>query len=175
MKKKLIALVLAVVVMTLGILNGCSETTSASETSTSSKITVTESIDVIDNPQMTQSLMAIVEETVGVTDSVTVLSAVIINIIETVTVTDLPEIKALPVINFFTADPDHIFRGSSSLLNWSTSGATTVTLGPDIGTVPTSGRKLVTPFNTTTYTLRATNSYGSVTATVTVTVNIIRF
>ncbi len=50
------------------------------------------------------------------------------------------------------------------------SNASTVTLSPGIGSVPNSGSYNVTPSYTTTYTLSATNSYGSVGASTTVTV-----
>ncbi len=59
------------------------------------------------------------------------------------------------------ADKDSIVDGESVLLNWSTSGATTVSLDGGIGVVSPVGSKSVKPTNTTTYTLTAQNSSGS--------------
>jgi hypothetical protein len=56
------------------------------------------------------------------------------------------------------------------VLTWTTTNATTVTLSPDIGSVPTSGSYNLSPGYTTTYTLNATNSAGSISASTTVTV-----
>jgi hypothetical protein len=75
-----------------------------------------------------------------------------------------------PVINSFTANPSYIQPGQGILLTWTTTNATTATLSPGIGSVPTSGSYNLTPGYTTTYTLTATNSGGSVSANTTVTV-----
>jgi hypothetical protein len=75
-----------------------------------------------------------------------------------------------PVINSFTANPSYIQSGQGILLTWTTTNATTVTLSPGIGSVPTSGSYNLSPGYTTTYTLSATNSGGSVSASTTVTV-----
>lgn len=66
------------------------------------------------------------------------------------------------------ASPSSIMSGSSSTLSWNTTDATTVTL--DGATVAATGRLSVSPTSTTTYTLVATNSTGSVTQTAIVTV-----
>ncbi len=70
----------------------------------------------------------------------------------------------------FTASPTTITAGSSSTLSWTTSGATSVSIDQGIGVV-TGTSVIVSPTATTTYTLTATNSVGSVTKSVTVTVN----
>jgi hypothetical protein len=75
-----------------------------------------------------------------------------------------------PVINSFTANPGYIQYGQSVVLTWTVSNASTVTLSPAIGSVPNSGSYNVSPGYTTTYTLSATNSAGSVSASTTVTV-----
>ena len=75
----------------------------------------------------------------------------------------------LPIILNFSASPSTINQGESSTLSWSVSDADTVTITP-IGTVALSGSTSVSPGVTTDYILTATNSAGSVTATVTVTV-----
>jgi hypothetical protein len=77
-----------------------------------------------------------------------------------------------PAIIRFTAAPTNINQGQSSLLSWTTTGASTVTINNGVGTVPVNGSKSVSPSTTTTYTLTATGADGvtSVTAAVTVTV-----
>ena len=76
-----------------------------------------------------------------------------------------------PVISFFTASPGSITLGASSMLSWSVSGATTVSINQGIGPVPPSGSIPVSPGTTTTYTLTATNAAGSVTPTAQVVVS----
>jgi uncharacterized cupredoxin-like copper-binding protein len=77
-----------------------------------------------------------------------------------------------PVINSFTANPITINAGQSSTLTWAITGATSAFINVDVGTVnATSGTYVVTPAATITYTLTATNSVGSVTATTTITVS----
>ena len=77
-----------------------------------------------------------------------------------------------PSINSFTASPGTVNSGSSSTLNWSTSGATSIGITPGTFTsANASGSTSVSPAATTTYTLTATNAVGSTTATAKVTVN----
>jgi hypothetical protein len=83
----------------------------------------------------------------------------------TVTPLDLPEITS------FTADPAAIESGESSTLEWEVDGSTSVSINQNIGGVPSSGTEVVSPDETTTYTLTATNEYGSVDESITVTVN----
>lgn len=71
----------------------------------------------------------------------------------------------LPSIVSFNADSDVITKGESSNLIWSVSEATEVVIEPEIGTVSLSGSQQIFPEETTTYTLTATNSAGSVSAT----------
>lgn len=78
---------------------------------------------------------------------------------------------APPIVNIFSANPSTINPGESSTLTWSVSDADTVTITPGVGPVDLSGSTSVSPAVTTTYTLIATNSAGSVTATTTVTVS----
>ncbi len=70
----------------------------------------------------------------------------------------------------FTASPSTINPGQTSTLSWVALNATTVTISPGIGNVSATGSTQVTPATTTTYTLTATNSAGSVNATAVVTV-----
>ncbi len=75
-----------------------------------------------------------------------------------------------PVILSLSASPTSITAGGSSALSWSVNGATSITLDNGIGDVTGLTSKSVTPAQTTTYTLTAANSAGTVTAKVTVTI-----
>jgi len=86
----------------------------------------------------------------------------------TVTVTQ----PALPTIGSFTASPTTITLGGTSTLSWTTSGATSWSIGPgNITPTSATGSTSVSPEATTTYVLTATNAAGSVTASATVTVS----
>jgi len=85
----------------------------------------------------------------------------------TVTVT---EPNALPVILRFSIYPTSVTPGDYSTLQWQVGGATSVSIDQGIGAVPPSGTQRISPATTRTYTLTATNSSGSVTAPVTLTV-----
>ena len=76
-----------------------------------------------------------------------------------------------PTISSFSASPSTIVSGQSAMLSWSVSGATTMSIDNGMGDVSSLTSKSVSPARTTTYTLTATNSGGSVTRAVTVTVN----
>jgi hypothetical protein len=71
----------------------------------------------------------------------------------------------LPVINTFNADPANISSGQSASLDWNVSGANSVSIDQGIGSVALTGSRVVAPAVTTTYTLTAFNTAGSVTAT----------
>ena len=75
----------------------------------------------------------------------------------------------VPVISSFTARPSTVTVGESTTLSWSVSGASAVSLDNGVGMV-SGGSRTVSPGGSTTYTLTATSSAGSVTASVTVTV-----
>ena len=74
----------------------------------------------------------------------------------------------LPVIVNFTANPNSVNVGNSSILQWNVTGATSASIDQGVGAMATSGTQLVTPNTTTTYTLTATNAAGSVSASATV-------
>ena len=78
-----------------------------------------------------------------------------------------------PTINSFTADSYHITSGESVTLSWNVAGADSVTINQGIGTVASTGTKVVNPTATITYTLTATNTTDNVTSTVTINVGII--
>ena len=75
-----------------------------------------------------------------------------------------------PRIIRFTANPSSIPQGATSTLVWQVENADTVNITPDLNTVPLIGTGDVKPQQTTTYTLTATNKFGSVNAQATVTV-----
>jgi hypothetical protein len=78
----------------------------------------------------------------------------------------------VPAITSFSASPATINSGTSTMLSWVTSGATTIAITPGTFTsTSVSGSTSVSPTATTVYTLTATNFVGSATLTVTVTVN----
>ncbi|HLY18551.1 MAG TPA: serine/threonine-protein kinase [Bryobacteraceae bacterium] len=77
---------------------------------------------------------------------------------------------SLPVIARFSADPESIAAGASATLNWEASGASTLTIDPDIGKVPAQGPLTVRPGKTTTYVLTASNAAGKNTAETTITI-----
>lgn len=68
------------------------------------------------------------------------------------------ELHPMPEITLFAADKDNINLGDSSSLNWITLNATDVTLEPGIGRVKQNGTLSISPANSTTYILRASNS-----------------
>ncbi|MDD5311599.1 MAG: hypothetical protein PHO26_01000 [Dehalococcoidia bacterium] len=84
----------------------------------------------------------------------------------TITVTG----SGLPTISSFTASPTSVTSGNTATLSWNVTGATSVSISPNIGTVLPGGTYVVTPAATTTYTLTATSSGGNSTATATVTI-----
>jgi len=71
----------------------------------------------------------------------------------------------LPSIGSFNANPDIVEKGESSILTWSVTSATKVSIEPGIGTVSLTGSQRIFPDKNTTYTLTATNELGSVDAT----------
>jgi len=78
----------------------------------------------------------------------------------------------VPVISYFTADPETVPPGGPSTLSWSVSNADTVTIssGTESLLVGPVGTATASPATTTTYTLTATNAAGGVTRTARVSV-----
>ena len=71
-----------------------------------------------------------------------------------------------------SASPTSIERGQSATLRWSSTNATSASITPGIGTVPTSGSRRVSPTRTTIYRITVRGADGqtaSASATVTVT------
>ena len=74
-------------------------------------------------------------------------------------------------INSFTASPANINQGQQATLSWDVSGAKTITIQPDIGSVGPSGSLQLSPPANITYTLTATSQAGtSTTSSVAITV-----
>lgn len=76
----------------------------------------------------------------------------------------------LPSINSFSIDPAGIFTGQRATVSWGVTASTSVSIDPEIGAVPSSGTKTVSPGSTTRYVLTASNSAGNSTASATLTV-----
>lgn len=83
------------------------------------------------------------------------------------TASNVPQ-GAAPTISSFTATPSTVTSGASVALAWNVSGASYIIVSPQPG--PVRGSVNVSPTQTTTYTLYATNQYGRSSASVTVTV-----
>jgi hypothetical protein len=67
-----------------------------------------------------------------------------------------------------TVSPMNIMAGESATISWATANATQVMISGGVGNVDLSGSRVVSPTQTTTYTLTATSSRGPVTCAVTV-------
>lgn len=85
---------------------------------------------------------------------------------DTVTVT---VIQPSPTISI-TANPETIQAGESSTLTWTSTYADFCVIDQGIGSVSMSGSLMVSPTETTTYTIMATGPGGTATANVTITV-----
>ncbi|MBN1376024.1 MAG: hypothetical protein JXA01_07710 [Dehalococcoidia bacterium] len=81
----------------------------------------------------------------------------------TVTVTKSDQ----PIITTFSASPSSIKSGESSTLTWEVIGSTSININQGINGRGAKGSEVVSPIETTTYTLNA----GAVTRTVTITVD----
>jgi hypothetical protein len=76
---------------------------------------------------------------------------------------------AVPDIASFTASSQSVSAGTPVTLSWSVTGASYLIVSPDIGA--TRGTSVVvTPTQSTTYTLYATNAFGRTTAAINITV-----
>lgn len=75
-----------------------------------------------------------------------------------------------PVITNFTASSSSIKAGTEITLNWEVTNADTVSINPDIGSVPGRSSGTVRPDSNVTYTLSATNNNGTSTASLDISV-----
>ncbi|HEY6466479.1 MAG TPA: peptidoglycan-associated lipoprotein Pal [Candidatus Acidoferrales bacterium] len=69
------------------------------------------------------------------------------------------------------ASPESVSSGQSVTLSWSSTNATDLSIDPGVGKVAPQGSTPVSPTGSTTYTITATGSGGSATASARVTVN----
>src|SRR5579863_275766 len=76
---------------------------------------------------------------------------------------------AVPAIASFSASPTTVSAGANVTLSWNVTGASYFDVTPQVGAIRGTS-VVVTPSQTTTYTLNATNEFGRSTATVTVNV-----
>lgn len=81
-----------------------------------------------------------------------------------------PVVQPPPVVLAFAASAPSIAPVSPVTLSWNVSGATSVTIDNGVGDVTNRSSVSVSPAQTTSYTLRASNSAGTTAATVTVAV-----
>lgn len=86
-------------------------------------------------------------------------------------VTPPPAAVSAPTIVTFTASPGSITPGQSATLSWQVTGATQIAIDNGVGTVQASGSVTVTPGQTVTYQLTATNNGGTTTGQAVVTVS----
>ena len=84
------------------------------------------------------------------------------------TASNVPQ-GAAPSISSFTASSSSVSAGTQVTLSWQASDASYYVVSPGVGAIRGTSAT-VTPSQTTTYTLNATNQYGRTTASVTVTV-----
>ena len=93
------------------------------------------------------------------------------NATASVTITVIPAESNPPTVDSFTATPNPITEGESTLLEWETTGATSVSI-PGVGSnLAVDGSATVSPTASRDYILTATNDDGSTTRTRSVTVN----
>jgi len=85
------------------------------------------------------------------------------------TASNVPQ-GAAPTISSFTASSQSVSAGTPVTLSWSVSGGSYVIISPGIGAVR-GASATVTPSQSTTYTLYATNAFGRTTATINITVH----
>lgn len=78
-------------------------------------------------------------------------------------------LPAPPVINSFSASPMSIVPGKPVTLSWNATGETSLYMDNGLGSVTGLLSMIVSPSQTTTYTLTASNAGGSATKTITVT------
>jgi hypothetical protein len=89
---------------------------------------------------------------------------------DTVTITVVEVPVPAPVIDSFIASPSSITAGQPVTLNWNTTYATEVAIDGVSASLTPDGSTVVTPTETTTYTLTATGNSGTAISGITVTV-----
>lgn len=87
---------------------------------------------------------------------------------------DIPDESVQFSITSFKVEPGIINQGDTANLSWTIIGATSVSIDNGIGNVSLSGERIIKPSKTTTYTLTATNTTKTITATVQIIVKYVR-
>ena len=83
----------------------------------------------------------------------------------------MPPLPGNPVVTTFAAARQSIFLGESTTLTWEVENADGISINGGVGSVSNpGGSEVVTPTETTTYTLSATNANGTTLGEITVTV-----
>jgi hypothetical protein len=100
-----------------------------------------------------------------------VTESVVVTVTGTTSTADTAITTTPPAINTFSASMSSITLGDNVTLNWAVTRARTVSISPNVGSVPSSGWTMVIPTATTTYKLSAVNTFGTETKEVTVTVS----
>jgi hypothetical protein len=80
-------------------------------------------------------------------------------------------VNPAPIVINIDVNPAVINSGASAALIWSVSNANSVSINQGIGSVPLTGNQLVSPTDSTTYTLTASGPAGTVTKSVILSVN----
>ena len=93
------------------------------------------------------------------------------NLVGTTTKSIVVGVNPAPIVINIDVNPAVINSGASAALIWSVSNANSVSINQGIGSVPLTGNKLVSPTDTTTYTLTAGGPAGTVTKSVVLSVN----
>jgi hypothetical protein len=101
--------------------------------------------------------------------SVTAADFEVIQMNPTYTAANVPS-GASPAISSFTASSQSVSAGTPVTLSWNVTGASYLIVSPDAGAVRGTS-VTVTPGQSTTYTLYATNAFGRTTATVSISVH----
>ncbi len=83
------------------------------------------------------------------------------------TAANVPQGSA-PSIASFTASSQSVSAGTPVTLSWNVTGASYLIVSPDVGAVRGTS-VIVTPTQSTTYTLYATNAFGRTMATINIT------
>src|SRR5258708_2203381 len=81
-----------------------------------------------------------------------------------------PQQPGIPTVTI-SSDKSSALPGESATLSWTSSQATSLSINNGIGTVEASGSRAVQPTGDTTYTITATGSGGSATASVAIKVS----
>lgn len=103
---------------------------------------------------------------------IVLVSLILMTLVGCVNITQPPPAPVVtpPAIVAFSASPAELKAGDSATLLWNVTGATSVSIDQGVGTVVVAGTKAVSPTKTTIYTLTATNSAGTTTQPVTLTI-----